>query len=230
MLSLLQRRKSVEDRACSTQPSPSSRSPPELTHSRLPPFLFVSQGRQIACPFFTKECTSSTGRPPMRSTSSRTARLRMRPSTCRISCRVVRLIPLRMLLQQTLCQQDAPTTLFSESYTWTRSRVQETTRRSSGQNTRWTVRRLRLIAHVLLSTEQFPPASNSYSPRQNAPGPTRKNFCLSLPSWPMHPRPVPGATTRLDASAVPSTGRRSSSRSARCYTTSAVSVPKTSSR
>jgi hypothetical protein len=57
MLSLLQRRKSVEDRALShTAPlSSSPRSLPELT---LPPTLFplhVSQGRQIARPFFTKE-------------------------------------------------------------------------------------------------------------------------------------------------------------------------------
>ena len=52
MLSLLQRRKSVEDRACATLPS--SRSPSELTLT--PTFLFVrSQGRQIARPFFTKE-------------------------------------------------------------------------------------------------------------------------------------------------------------------------------
>ena len=90
MLSLLQGRKSVEDRACPTQPSPSSRSPPELTHSRLPPFCSFPRAaksptrssQRIACPTFT----SSTKRPRRRSTSSRTTRPRMRPSTCRFSC------------------------------------------------------------------------------------------------------------------------------------------------
>jgi hypothetical protein len=50
MLSLLQRRKSVEDRASSHTAPSSPRSPSELT-----PHSFSSQGRQIARPFFTKE-------------------------------------------------------------------------------------------------------------------------------------------------------------------------------
>jgi hypothetical protein len=46
------------------------------------------------------------------------------------------------ILQQTLCQQDSQTSFLPQSYTWKRSRVQKASRRPSGQNTGWTVRRL----------------------------------------------------------------------------------------
>ena len=116
-----------------------------------PPTLrkrFRSEVRQPAFPRFPNVLLERTRSPPTRERAAQSLRAplsRPRAISVRITYLpiwVVRLIPLRMLLQQTLCQQDAPTTLFSESYTRTRSRVQETTRRSSGQNTGWTVRHL----------------------------------------------------------------------------------------
>ena len=112
-----------------------------------PPTLrkrFRSEVRQPAFPRFSNVFLERTRSPSTRERAAQSLWAPLsRPRA--ISVRIAylgRLSDPLMLLQQTLCQQDAPTSLFPESYTRTRSRVQETTRRSSGQNTGWTVRHL----------------------------------------------------------------------------------------